>query len=58
MVLRESEESGARVSNDEAYVRSYRAYLWAIIRGQPDIERLYADARSIPASRLTRQLLT
>ena len=58
VVLRQSEGKRPRVSEDEAYVRSYRAYLWAIIHGQPDIELRYADARSVPASRLTRRLLS
>ena len=57
MVLRESEAQRPDVPADERFVRSYREYLWAVIRGQPDTERLYAIARSIPASRLTRRLL-
>ncbi len=56
-VLRQSEKKSPCDGQDESYVRRYRDYLWAIIRGDPDSEAAYTEVRSLPASRVTRRLL-
>ena len=56
-VLRHSEPLSLRSAEDETYVRRYREYMWAIIRGDPDSEAHYAAARAIPASYLPRRFL-